>query len=591
MTHFQSLESRRLMAANGLDPTFGTNGVAQLGTRVDTPNGAAVLALSNAIYVESSPANSVDTFGITKLNADGSVDTTWGNNGTAAIGFDPSHLFYDSRRGNLYVVGVSYTTSAVTLSVSKIDSDGNVSTTYDADGQFNYSLDESEDVYSKLKVAAGVVESDGQLVLGVEQRVRTDDKNDALYSTLSTQENLILMRLNTNGTYDRTFGRRGIVTVASGSQKSGGGEFSYFLNFDNVDLTDLIPRSDGTYVAVISRDKGYESGSNSGEFSETTGDFSVILRRVGSAGTVNASRDRYFSITRTRVDGHDRHFNPLLVIGRDQGDGDVGITVMGSNTVDGAKTGPVAVNISAGGATDVTSLPAGLTPTSAVRNNFNQYFLIGGSKVAKLNSSFRPDQAWGENGIVTTNVGGTFVPDADGRLVSLSGYPAKVTRLNGVGVGTDAAGAVALEDNEIVVLGTSGRDAIDVRNIPKTASKPERVQVTLNGNVYAYRFRSSLTTVRIDAGAGDDTIVLNGLKCVTNVAAGRGNDRVNAGDNFGGRLSFDLGAGNDTLILGTGESPKSILGGEGVDTLNAIQPSALGAKEFETVIDRSARTN
>lgn len=84
----ESLERRTLLTAGGLDPTFGTGGIAYLTSQrpaeIRTVAGAhlpdgKLLLLGEVIYTDGYSDN---TFALTRLNADGSPDATFGRGGT-----------------------------------------------------------------------------------------------------------------------------------------------------------------------------------------------------------------------------------------------------------------------------------------------------------------------------------------------------------------------------------------------------------------------------------------------------------------------------------------------------------------------------
>ncbi len=114
----------------------------------------------------------------------------------------------------------------------------------------------------------------------------------------------------------------------------------------------------------------------------------------------------------------------------------------------------------------------------------------------------------------------------------------------------------------IVVKGTSGSDNIVVSN------EGSQVAVTVNDRTKFFS-SAAVQQLRIDAGAGDDTVLVQVDKPAT-ILGGDGNDTLTGGSgddliNGGaGDDSLSGGAGNDTL---NGESGNDTLaGGDGTDT-------------------------
>jgi Ca2+-binding RTX toxin-like protein len=109
--------------------------------------------------------------------------------------------------------------------------------------------------------------------------------------------------------------------------------------------------------------------------------------------------------------------------------------------------------------------------------------------------------------------------------------------------------AAALDGSNLLQIpGTAGNDHILVTLISASS-----VQVSVNGVVQTFN-PTTVTGYRVNAGAGDDVVVLSGMLNNAQVNGEDGNDRIAGGD------------GNDTLIGGAG---KDVLdGGAGNDRLN-----------------------
>jgi hypothetical protein len=94
MIRVERLEDRLAPAAGGVDPAFGTNGVASIGlltniTDVLLQDDGKILAVGSVGSSETGPPRMAD-FGIVRLNRNGTPDTSFGSDGTGLVrvGFD-----------------------------------------------------------------------------------------------------------------------------------------------------------------------------------------------------------------------------------------------------------------------------------------------------------------------------------------------------------------------------------------------------------------------------------------------------------------------------------------------------------------------
>ena len=130
---------------------------------------------------------------------------------------------------------------------------------------------------------------------------------------------------------------------------------------------------------------------------------------------------------------------------------------------------------------------------------------------------------------------------------------------------------VGVARDVFVVTGTSGNDRIAVR---RQQGNPDVLEVGINGAFVPHAIRQ-VTSIRIDAGAGDDVITFdqsNGvLKIPSLIYAGDGNDRVTGGAHrdriYAGRGNdhIDGAGGNDVLYGEAGDDV--LMGGRGDDYL------------------------
>lgn len=221
----------RLNPDGSLDASFGTGGKATVafnnggGFSRDTdqayaiarqPDGKLVLAGSVQFF------NFNDTdFGLTRLNVDGTLDTTFGTSGKTTVAFDLNGtLGTDVAKsiaiqpdGAIVVAGSATTntfffSSGKDFAITRLDSTGQVDTTFGFNGKTTISFDlasgTNDVATSVLLDATGKI-----LVSGQAERGNSFNTND-----------FAIARLTANGTTDDTFGFGGKITTGLGSAVS-----------------------------------------------------------------------------------------------------------------------------------------------------------------------------------------------------------------------------------------------------------------------------------------------------------------------------------------------------------------------------------
>lgn len=123
--------------------------------------------------------------------------------------------------------------------------------------------------------------------------------------------------------------------------------------------------------------------------------------------------------------------------------------------------------------------------------------------------------------------------------------------LNGAEVKVNNAAVAASAVTSLDVMGGKGKNTIDLSAVTATTF-------------------TTLNSVKINGGAGNDSIIGSGLN--DSIQGGGGNDTINGGagnDSLNGGSGDDVlngEAGNDVLIGGVGND--SLNGGDGADSLN-----------------------
>lgn len=221
-----------------VDTTFGANG------RVVTllsgfPFSLQNLAVQKDGKILLAGGSSLDRFSsrvqfaVVRLNPDGILDSSFGNNGVVTTKINSSAEDGDAilailiqSDNKIVVAGYSHsgTNTKVDFAAARYNPNGSLDSTFDGDGKVMISFGENSD--AALAVA---LQADGKLILAG-----------------SSNLNSALVRLNTNGSLDSTFGDNGkiITPVPPG----------------NSEITDVNIQSDGKIVAV---GRSYDAANSS----------------------------------------------------------------------------------------------------------------------------------------------------------------------------------------------------------------------------------------------------------------------------------------------------------------------------------------
>jgi len=122
---------------------------------------------------------------------------------------------------------------------------------------------------------------------------------------------------------------------------------------------------------------------------------------------------------------------------------------------------------------------------------------------------------------------------------------------------------------------SNAADPDDIIIIDRNPSNAAQLRATVNGVVVGTRLESTVKTIRVIGGRGDDVITVNipgNTRIKTQLYGNAGNDTITGGDGndslFGGPGNDTLsgGKGHDTLRGGTGND--SLVGGGGNDSLH-----------------------
>ncbi len=204
----EELEDRTVPSAGQLDTSFGTDGKA--------PQPASTLAVQTdgKIVLASGAANSTGTgtiFGAERLNSDGSLDTTFGNGGKQTIDFQVQPSGEDDvvssvaiqPDGKIVLAGWAPSPQNNLFAVARLNTDGSLDTSFGTNGKVTVNFPTPVgSVSDNDPLPAMVLQPDGKIVM-----VGTADASGRPSSAFA------VIRLNTDGTLDPTFGTGGEQTV------------------------------------------------------------------------------------------------------------------------------------------------------------------------------------------------------------------------------------------------------------------------------------------------------------------------------------------------------------------------------------------
>ncbi|MBI2723023.1 MAG: T9SS type A sorting domain-containing protein [Bacteroidetes bacterium] len=235
-----------------LDNTFGTGGYSQ----IDINNSgdlaySLVLQTDGKILVGGSTGTggSVDgNFALCRLNANGSLDNSFGVGGKVITSLGPNSDIILSLTiqpdNKIVAVGFTYGAQNTDFAMARYNADGTLDAGFGMAGLVTTTVSVADDIASSV-----ILQPDGKLVVGG-------------YYRNGTYDDCVLIRYNINGTIDNTYGVNGKTLIS-------------FSNFNDY-LQDMVLQTDGKIVVAGSH-------TSSGSFSN------FALARVNTNGTLDTS--------------------------------------------------------------------------------------------------------------------------------------------------------------------------------------------------------------------------------------------------------------------------------------------------------------
>ncbi len=192
-----------------LDTAFSGAGkvTTDIGGNADEAHAVAIQGDGKIVAVGYSYNGTKDDFALVRYNTDGSLDTTFGTSGTVTTaigsGDDRAYAVAIQSDGKIVAVGYSYNGTKDDFALVRYNTDGSLDTTFGTYGIVTTAIGSGDD-----RAYAVAIQGDGKIVAA---GVKSD------YPGFSTPTLFALVRYNTNGSLDTTFGGTGMVTTSVGS--------------------------------------------------------------------------------------------------------------------------------------------------------------------------------------------------------------------------------------------------------------------------------------------------------------------------------------------------------------------------------------
>lgn len=241
----------RLHPDGTFDATFGVGGKINLNLLNTDIAEKVIIDNDGKIYVGGTSGGtsiySGDNFTVVRLNSNGSIDTTYGNNGKAVVSFSGNYNFFNNMTlqsdGKLLVCGkntVDTTGNYSDFAVARFNADGTLDFDFSNDGKLTLNI-RNEDVATAL-----MVEASGNIIVA---------------GTGSSQA--CFARYFSDGTLDTSFGTAGKINVS-------------IANLSTT-IYDAKMQSDGKIVVT-----GYSFDNNNGGYNS-------LIARFEANGTLDTT--------------------------------------------------------------------------------------------------------------------------------------------------------------------------------------------------------------------------------------------------------------------------------------------------------------
>jgi uncharacterized delta-60 repeat protein len=503
----------RYNSDGNLDTSFGTGGKVTTDFSTFSDYGRSVTLQSDGKIVVA--GSTINDFAVARYNSNGSLDTSFGTGGKVTTdingGFDTGYSVSLQSDGKIVVAGSTNFSGASSsdFALVRYNNNGSLDTSFGTGGKVTTDINGGFDFG-----LSSVLQSDGKIVVTGQG----SNPGIPIPGSFSTNDDFALVRYNSNGSLDTSFGTGGKVTtdIVKGNSEQG--------------LSAAL-QSDGKIVV-----SGYTASPS------YTLDFALV--RYNSNGSLDTSFGTGGKVTTDFNGNSDYGYSVAL-----QSDGK--IVVAGANANIGGDFAIARYN--SNGSLDTSFGTGGKVTTDFNGNSDSGYSVALQSDgnivvVGRSQSSSR------------TVSGGNFAYDSYFAVARYLGDGKPVVAPVGTPGNDNLNIDFSVKDN--ILDGLAGDDILSA-NYSSGAN-------ILNGDagndtIYA-NYSSGNNT--IDGGNGNDTLYISNSKGKNIVNGGKGDDLVDAGGSIGDN-TVNGGSGNDSLNISYSSGNNTLNGGKGDDNLFA----------------------
>jgi uncharacterized delta-60 repeat protein len=215
----ESLEERRLLSAGALDSTFGTGGIAtaQIGTTSTSAGGVVIQADGKVVTAGGNQVSYYEGhFALSRFTTGGALDTSFGSQGTVSTSFG-KNIYASANAIALQadgrIVAAGWASEGVPgvgvpddFALARYNTNGALDTSFGSKGKVTTHISNGIDQAQAVEIysASDPNGNAGKIVL-------------AGSSLQGGTRDFTLVRYNTNGTLDTSFGNGGIVNTSIGT--------------------------------------------------------------------------------------------------------------------------------------------------------------------------------------------------------------------------------------------------------------------------------------------------------------------------------------------------------------------------------------
>ena len=424
--HVETFEPRCLMTNTGLDIAFGNGGTLTLERNLRAKN---VLAVGGAVYVDTYSASEKARY-LFKYSNRGKLDADWGRKGRVSLNvFDDaaksdSALAFDRSTGSVYVAGTALYVGRRELDVQRITASGQTDSGFSA-ARVNL----SGGAGTTGHIVTLLPQADNTLLIGAEVKESFAGPGKSTNGT----EYVRLIRLSSDGTLDRTYNKKGFVSVFAGNFDTSGTGIR-----DVPTLTDLTASADGVHVVGFRNKYDYRYRGPETPMQAGTDFWYAKVETVRPDGTLIAADSRQHMLSHRPVanafPGAIRFYGPLTARLGSNGDEleilsgyragfDAAVTKLSEQTINSDLTG-------GSGGIDVP--PDGPTTLLTAFGRQQTTYVRTGNIVTRLQGPSHVVADWGRAGRISVDSTVSLLGVDDGfRLMARSDNGRAIYRFNG----------------------------------------------------------------------------------------------------------------------------------------------------------------